>query len=184
MNSAEIDLKSTTSDSMKDDPTDMVVTFENASFAWLPSTLCPVLKNVNLQLPKQKLIAITGSVASGKSSLLSAMLGEMIKLEGDVHIYGKVAYVPQQAWVRNATIRDNVVLNKSFDDKTYHKILKACALNYDLSMFAAGDMTEVGEKGVNLSGGQKQRISIARALYSNSDIYIFDDPLRLVPIYS
>lgn len=98
--------------------------------------------------------------------------------DGRVEIDGRIAYVPQEAWILNATIRDNILLNKKYDEKKYKKVLDTCALQLDMAMFAAGDLTEVGEKGINLSGGQKQRISLARAVYSNSDIYLLDNPLR------
>lgn len=125
-------------------------------------------------------MAVVGSVGAGKSSLLSALLGDMIKLTGNVQLKGSFAYVPQEAWIRNATIRENIILDKLYDEVKYKEVLESCALILDLAMFAAGDQTEVGEKGINLSGGQKQRISIARAVYSGADTYLFDDPLRFV----
>ncbi|HEY6437467.1 MAG TPA: ATP-binding cassette domain-containing protein, partial [Ignavibacteriaceae bacterium] len=115
---------------------------------------------------------------SGKSSLLSALLGEMEKLEGNVNTYGRVAYVPQQAWIQNSTLRQNIIFTNEYNENYYKKVIKSCALEPDLKILAAGDMTEIGEKGINLSGGQKQRVSLARAVYSNADIYLLDDPLR------
>jgi ATP-binding cassette subfamily C (CFTR/MRP) protein 1 len=123
-------------------------------------------------------VAVVGRVGSGKSSLLSALLGEMEKLEGNVNTYGKVAYVPQQAWIQNSTLRQNVIFTNEYNENYYNKVIKSCALEPDLKIFAAGDMTEIGEKGINLSGGQKQRVSLARAVYSDADIYLLDDPLR------
>lgn len=95
-------------------------------------------------------------------------------------ITGSIAYVPQQAWILNATLRDNILFTKRYNRKRYDRIVEACALTHDLQLFPAGDKTEIGEKGINLSGGQKQRISIARACYSGADVYLFDDPLSAV----
>ena len=126
-----------------------------------------------------------GKVGSGKSSLLSAMLGEMEKIDvgvegGRINVDGSTAYVPQQAWIQNATVKTNILFNSACDDRVYKRVVKACSLVADLDMMAAGDATEIGEKGINLSGGQKQRISLARAVVSNADIYMLDDPLSAV----
>lgn len=121
-----------------------------------------------------------GSVGSGKSSLVSAFLGEMEKTSGRVNTYGSIAYVAQQAWIQNATLKDNILFGKPFDKRNYERIIEACALKPDFEMLPAGDQTEIGEKGINLSGGQKQRVSLARAVYADSDIYFLDDPLSAV----
>ena len=122
-----------------------------------------------------------GEVGSGKSSVLSALIGEMYKHEGKIVIDGgKIAYAPQQAWVQNASIRDNILFGRPYDDEFYKKVLEICALNIDIDILPAGHLTEIGEKGINLSGGQKQRISLARCVYSNADIYLFDDTLSAV----
>ncbi|KPM09730.1 ABC transporter-like protein 15 [Sarcoptes scabiei] len=149
----------------------------NGNFAWNKDDPIPTLSDINIVIESRRLVGIVGGVGSGKSSLMSAILGEMEKLSGKVDIRGRIAYVPQEAWILNDTIRENILLNKKYDAKKYKKVLEACSLEVDLTMFAAGDMTEVGEKGINLSGGQKQRISLARAIYSNSDIYLLDNPL-------
>lgn len=125
-------------------------------------------------------MAIVGTVGSGKTSVISAMLGEMDKMKGFVNTVGKVAYVPQQAWIRNCTFRDNILFGLPYDRKKYNQVINACALKADIDILSAGDQTEIGEKGINLSGGQKQRISLARAAYSDSDIFLFDDPLSAV----
>lgn len=117
---------------------------------------------------------------SGKSSLLSALLGEMDKTSGRVNTVGKIAYVSQQAWIQNATLQDNILFGRPMDRKRYNEVIAACALKTDLEMLAKGDQTEIGEKGINVSGGQKQRISIARAVYADSDVYFLDDPLSAV----
>ncbi|RNA37460.1 multidrug resistance-associated 1 isoform X3, partial [Brachionus plicatilis] len=120
-------------------------------------------------------------LCNGKSSLVSAILGEMHKInEGKINVNGSVAYVPQQAWIQNATIRDNILFGRDYDRDLYKKIVSACSLETDFNIMPSGDKTEIGEKGINLSGGQKQRISLARSLYADSEIYVLDDPLSAV----
>uniref|UniRef100_A0A674BHR1 Canalicular multispecific organic anion transporter 2-like n=1 Tax=Salmo trutta TaxID=8032 RepID=A0A674BHR1_SALTR len=126
------------------------------------------------------LLAVVGHVGCGKSSLVSALLGEMEKMEGDISIRGSVAYVPQQAWIQNATLRDNILFGKAYNEQKYRCCLEACALTQDLEVLPGGDLTEIGEKGINLSGGQRQRVSLARALYNEADVYLLDDPLSAV----
>ena len=123
-------------------------------------------------------MAVVGHVGSGKSSLISAMLGEMNVVSGKINTNGKIAYVPQQAWMQNETLKNNITFGKKYNDNLYKKVIESCALIPDLQILQGGDQTEIGEKGINLSGGQKQRISMARAVYSNSDLYLLDDPLR------
>ncbi|NWS44058.1 MRP3 protein, partial [Probosciger aterrimus] len=155
------------------------ISVTNASFSW-GKELKPSLKDINLLVPSGALVAIVGHVGCGKSSLVSALLGEMEKLEGEVAVKGSVAYVPQQAWIQNATLKDNILFGQVFNDQKYQNVLEACALKTDLEVLPGGDQTEIGEKGINLSGGQRQRVSLARAVYSNSDIYLLDDPLSAV----
>ncbi|KAG0238830.1 hypothetical protein BGX31_003156 [Mortierella sp. GBA43] len=142
--------------------------------------LRPVLSDVNLQVSEGSLTAIVGRIGQGKSSLLSAILGELHKQQGSVRIYGDLAYVPQQAWIINATLRDNIILGRPFVQDKYNRIVFACGLEPDLEMLPASDLTEIGERGINLSGGQKQRVSLARAAYLDSDVYLLDDPLSAV----
>lgn len=153
------------------------IIIENGSFNWGEDT---ILKEINIRFEKGRLSAVVGSVGSGKSSLVSALLGEMNKTSGRVNTIGSIAYVSQQAWIQNATLRDNIIFGKPFDKDLYAKIIEACALKPDFDMLPAGDQTEIGEKGINLSGGQKQRVSLARAVYSNAEIYFMDDPLSAV----
>jgi ATP-binding cassette subfamily C (CFTR/MRP) protein 1 len=139
------------------------------------------LHNVQLKLPRGKLIAVVGAIGSGKSSLLNALVGEMrCSPETKIVFSGSVGYSPQQAWIQNATIRENITFGRPFSAKLYHAVLKACALEKDLRLFPDGDQTEIGEKGTNLSGGQKQRINLARLAYSDADIVLMDDPLSAV----
>ncbi len=185
------------------------VTIENGNFDWHESTVATLeenisetavvkeekradedgssgkhfngLHNVQLKLPRGKLIAVVGPIGSGKSSLLNALVGEMRCSKGSKVIFsGSVGYSPQQAWIQNATIRENITFGRPFSAKLYHAVLKACALEKDLRLFPDGDQTEIGEKGTNLSGGQKQRINLARLAYSDADIVLMDDPLSAV----
>ena len=126
-------------------------------------------------------MAIIGKVGSGKSSLLSGLLGEMHKLNDNlININGSIAYIPQQAWIQNATVKNNILFNLPIDEAYYNKCVESCSLIPDLNIMPSGDQTEIGEKGINLSGGQKQRISLARSIYSKADIYFLDDPLSAV----
>uniref|UniRef100_A0A8C7R4B9 ATP-binding cassette, sub-family C (CFTR/MRP), member 3 n=1 Tax=Oncorhynchus mykiss TaxID=8022 RepID=A0A8C7R4B9_ONCMY len=155
------------------------VTVVNGKFTWAKQDP-PALHNINLMVPQGSLLAVVGHVGCGKSSLVSALLGEMEKMEGDISIQGSVAYVPQQAWIQNATLRDNILFGKAYNEHKYRCCLDACALTQDLEVLPGGDLTEIGEKGINLSGGQRQRVSLARALYNEADVYLLDDPLSAV----
>ncbi|KAL4488820.1 hypothetical protein ABPG72_016473 [Tetrahymena utriculariae] len=138
------------------------------------------LKNISLNIQPGELVAIVGQVASGKSSLLLAILGEMVKTSGNLKINGSIAYIPQSPWLQNSSLRDNIIFGLPFEEDKYYKVIEKCQLTVDLQnkeVFPLGDLTEIGERGVNLSGGQKQRIGIARAVYSNADIYLIDDCL-------
>ncbi|XP_028639216.1 multidrug resistance-associated protein 5 isoform X1 [Grammomys surdaster] len=135
------------------------------------------LYNIDLEIEEGKLVGICGSVGSGKTSLISAILGQMTLLEGSIAVSGTFAYVAQQAWILNATLRDNILFGKEFDEERYNSVLNSCCLRPDLAILPNSDLTEIGERGANLSGGQRQRISLARALYSDRSIYILDDPL-------
>lgn len=150
----------------------------NGSFTWEENEV--TLKNINIEVPKNTLCAIVGTVGSGKSSVIEAFLGEMEKISGTVNTVGSIAYVPQQAWIQNATLRDNILFGRPYNRSRYNRVIDACALRADIEMLSAGDKTEIGEKGINLSGGQKQRISLARAVYSDADLYFLDDPLSAV----
>uniref|UniRef100_A0A3Q2SR23 ABC-type glutathione-S-conjugate transporter n=1 Tax=Fundulus heteroclitus TaxID=8078 RepID=A0A3Q2SR23_FUNHE len=140
----------------------------------------PSFGNVSLDIKPGGLVAVVGAVGSGKSSLLSALLGEMHSTKGFINIQGSLAFVPQQAWIQNATLRDNILFGSPYEDKRFQDVVEACALGPDLKLLSAGDLTEIGEKGINLSGGQKQRVSLARAAYSQADIFLLDDPLSAV----
>lgn len=139
------------------------------------------LQGVNLQVDAGSLVMIVGRVGSGKSSLLSGMLGEMPLKDGSLSVNGELSYVSQENWIRNSTLRDNVLFEEPFDAKRYERVLQAAQLSMDLNSLPDADNTEIGERGINLSGGQKARVAIARAIYrSNYDVLILDDPLSAV----
>ncbi|XP_039402380.1 canalicular multispecific organic anion transporter 1 isoform X4 [Mauremys reevesii] len=163
----------------RDPSVDCAMQFSEASFAWEQGAE-PVIREVTLDIKPGHLVAVVGAVGSGKSSLVSAVLGEMENLKGHINIQGSVAYVPQQAWIQNATLKDNILFGSELDEARYQRVVEACALLPDLKLLPGGDLTEIGEKGINLSGGQKQRVSLARAVYSDADIYLLDDPLSAV----
>uniref|UniRef100_A0A8C0P713 Multidrug resistance-associated protein 1 n=1 Tax=Canis lupus familiaris TaxID=9615 RepID=A0A8C0P713_CANLF len=163
----------------RDSSSDKAVQFSEASFTWDRDSEATI-RDVNLDIMPGQLVAVVGTVGSGKSSLMSAMLGEMEDVHGHITIKGTIAYVPQQSWIQNGTIKDNILFGSELDEKRYQQVLEACALLPDLEVLPGGDLAEIGEKGINLSGGQKQRISLARATYQNSDIYVLDDPLSAV----
>lgn len=137
------------------------------------------LKNINLKIQKGEFIMITGVVGSGKSSLLSALSGQMKRESGSMEVNGSsvLCGIP---WVQNATIKENIIFGKPYDEKNYAQAVFACALNDDLRAFPAGERTEVGERGITLSGGQKARLSLARAIYAQKDIILLDDVLSAV----
>jgi ABC-type multidrug transport system fused ATPase/permease subunit len=156
------------------------ISIENGVFRWDQKTEEPTLKNINIKVKDKELAMVVGAVGSGKSSLCMAALGEIPKESGSVAITGDVAFVSQEAWIINGTVRDNILFGQPFDQTYYDKVINACALSRDLETMPNGDATEIGARGINLSGGQKQRISIARAVYSRREVYIFDDPLSAV----
>ncbi|KAG8182128.1 hypothetical protein JTE90_002622 [Oedothorax gibbosus] len=160
-----------------------VLTMKEASFSWSTDNGECTLKNINLSVPKGKLIAVIGPVGSGKSSLISAILGEMSKESGSIDMRGTIAYVPQQPWVLNRTLKRNILLERHMNEDKYNKIVEVCCLKPDLDILPAGDLTEIGEKGVNLSGGQKLRVNLAQAVYQDKEIYLLDDPLSAVDVH-
>ncbi|OAY47206.1 hypothetical protein MANES_06G060800v8 [Manihot esculenta] len=154
------------------------ISIKDGCFSWDSKAEKPTLSNINLDIPVGSLVAIVGGTGEGKTSLISAMLGELPSLANtSVIVRGTVAYVPQVSWIFNATVRDNILFGSEFQPTRYWQAIDVTALHHDLDLLPGRDLTEIGERGVNISGGQKQRVSMARAVYSNSDVYIFDDPL-------
>ncbi|KAH9075967.1 hypothetical protein Ae201684P_012457 [Aphanomyces euteiches] len=136
----------------------------------------PILRNINLKLKDNTLCAVVGAVGSGKSTLISGILGDARQ----VNRFGSVAYVSQQPFIQNATLKDNITFGLAFDHARYQNAIQVSSLAEDLKILPGGDMTEIGEKGINLSGGQRTRVAIARAVYQDADIYLLDDPLAAV----
>ncbi|XP_075557069.1 ATP-binding cassette sub-family C member 2-like isoform X2 [Dermacentor variabilis] len=167
------------------------VTLRKCSFIWsgkdgdreqAPGEETPVLSDVSIDITPGAFVGVAGLVGSGKSALLAAVLGDLRCIEGDMCVGGSVAYLPQSACIFNMTIRDNVLFGKRMDAGRYWRVLEACDLTRDLELLPAGDLTEVGEKGETLSGGQKQRLALARAAYSDSDVYLVDDTLSALDV--
>uniref|UniRef100_A0A3Q4MCU7 ATP-binding cassette sub-family C member 5 n=1 Tax=Neolamprologus brichardi TaxID=32507 RepID=A0A3Q4MCU7_NEOBR len=187
---------------MKKVDNDSAIVMKNATFSWTrpesqssppPSTANVVsehktaetesssaLKNISFTLPKGNLLGVCGNVGSGKTSLISSILEQMYLLQGSVTADGTFAYVSQQAWIFHGTVQENILMGEPFDQTKYDRVVDVCSLRADLKILPFGDQTEIGERGLNLSGGQKQRISLARAVYSNKDIFLLDDPLSAV----
>ncbi|XP_071733696.1 ABC transporter C family member 3-like isoform X1 [Rutidosis leptorrhynchoides] len=162
------------------DSSDTAVEIINGYFSWDVTSPNLTLTGINLRINHGMKVAVCGGVASGKSSLVSCMLGEIPKLSGKVKVSGKKAYVGQSSWIQSGKIEDNILFGKGMDRIRYNKVLEACDLKKDIEVLSFGDQTVIGERGINLSGGQKQRIQIARALYQDADIYLFDDPFSAV----
>ncbi|XP_046379798.2 ATP-binding cassette sub-family C member 5-like [Haliotis rufescens] len=140
------------------------------------------LSQVSLRIQEGQLIGICGMKGSGKSSLLSALLGRMQLQGGRVGVKGRVAYVSQEPWIFNGTAKDNILFGNQYDKERYDHIIEVCCLEKDFETFGAGDGVEIGDRGLTLSGGQKQRLSLARALYSDSDVYLLDDPMSALDV--
>lgn len=180
-------------DELPQDHTVAPIEIQDATFGWDKEQKQPLydsssgitsadatLRNITLSVDCGNLTAIVGRVGQGKSSLFGAMIGDMYKWRGTIRMSGRIAYVPQQAWIVNATLQDNVTFGTPFDKNKYDRIIYASGLKPDIDMLPAGDQTEIGERGINLSGGQKQRVSLARAAYQDADVYLLDDPLSAV----
>ncbi|KAK8031803.1 hypothetical protein PG990_001537 [Apiospora arundinis] len=178
------------------------ITFDNATIAWPaddkenddPDRF--ILRNITVTFPKGELSVISGKTGSGKSLMLSAILGEIDVLSGSISrprlpllserhdtnanpgnwiLSGAIATVAQIPWIENATIKENVLFGLPYDEHRYQTTLEVCALKKDIDMFSDGEETEIGANGINLSGGQKWRITLARAIYSRAEILVLDD---------
>ncbi|KAI0359724.1 P-loop containing nucleoside triphosphate hydrolase protein [Trametes cingulata] len=172
---------------------DAEIGFDNATFEWdVAPTEAPArftLGPLDIRFPPGKLTLVSGPTGSGKSALLVALLGEMNCTSGRVILNKaghQVAYCAQNPWLEHATIRDNIIFGAGYgyDEARYRAVVDACALEKDFEIFSAGDMTEIGEKGITLSGGQRARIALARALYSPAKCILLDDPLAAVDLHT
>eukprot|EP01080_Neovahlkampfia_damariscottae_P009457 gene9457-1663_t len=158
------------------------INIKNATFKW-PGEDSFHLSNISFKCPKHKLIFVIGNLGSGKSSLLEGIIGEMKLISGTSKISNSLAYSPQVSWIQNETLKENILFGLPYDKEKYERILEKCCLLPDLDLLPNRDESEIGEKGYNLSGGQKQRLNIARSLYKEEDVYIFDDPLSALDQY-
>ncbi|OEL13582.1 ABC transporter C family member 8 [Dichanthelium oligosanthes] len=162
----------------------MSLTVQNGVFSWEPSKAIAALKDISVTAMRGEKIAVCGPVGAGKSSLLCAMLGEIPRMSGSVSLSGSVAYVSQTSWIQSGTVRDNVLFGKPMNNEEYEKAIRCCALDKDIENFPHGDLTEIGQRGLNMSGGQKQRIQLARAVYNDAEIYLLDDPFSAVDAHT
>ncbi|KAG8658354.1 ABC transporter C family member 3 [Manihot esculenta] len=156
----------------------------DGNFSWDLSSPNPTLNDINVKVFHGMKVAVCGTVGSGKSSLLSCILGEVPKISGTLRLCGKKVYVAQSPWIQSGKIEENILFGEEMDRQKYERILETCSLKKDLEILSFGDQTVIGERGINLSGGQKQRIQIARALYQDADIYLFDDPFSAVDAHT
>ncbi|XP_015596918.1 multidrug resistance-associated protein 4 isoform X2 [Cephus cinctus] len=157
-----------------------MVKLDNVTAKWESGQSENTLDNLNLKVEEGKLYVVIGMVGAGKSSLLSAILGELPVEKGDIKVKGKISFAGQEAWVFGASVRQNILFGEPYERQRYQKVVKACALLSDFKQFPQGDQTIVGERGSSLSGGQKARINLARSVYRQADIYLLDDPLSAV----
>uniref|UniRef100_A0A8C1MWH3 Cystic fibrosis transmembrane conductance regulator n=1 Tax=Cyprinus carpio TaxID=7962 RepID=A0A8C1MWH3_CYPCA len=142
----------------------------------------PVLKDISLNLKKGEMLAVTGSMGSGKSSLLMTILGELVPSSGKIRHSGRISYSSQTAWIMPGTIRDNILFGLTYDEYRYKSVVKACQLEEDLAALPEKDKTPMAEGGLNLSGGQKARVALARAIYRDADVYLLDAPFTHLDI--
>ena len=159
---------------------DETVRIRDATFTWDKNQDRNVLHNINFAACKGELSCIVGRVGAGKSSFLQSILGDLWKIRGEVVVRGRIAYVAQQPWVMNASVKENIVFGHRWDPQFYNQTVEACALLDDFKQLPDGDQTEVGERGISLSGGQKSRLTLARAVYARADVYLLDDVLSAV----
>ena len=159
---------------------EFAVQMRKYSTKWNTKLATNALTNITMTVRRGELVMVVGSVGSGKTCLLNAILNELCDVSGECHVNGSTSYAPQVAWCYSGTVRENILLANEFEKPKFDQVIKACGLARDLDMFPNGDLTIVGEKGYTLSGGQKARIGLARAVYNDADLYLLDDPLSAV----
>ncbi|XP_063733833.1 ATP-binding cassette sub-family C member 4-like isoform X2 [Eleginops maclovinus] len=159
---------------------DSSVEIEKMTCYWDKSLDAPSLQNISITVKPHKLLTVIGPVGAGKSSLLSAILGELPRDSGNLKVKGQLTYAAQQPWVFPGTVRSNILFGRQLNHQRYQKVLSACALKRDMELLPDGDLTLIGDRGATLSGGQKARVNLARAVYQDADIYLLDDPLSAV----
>ena len=157
-----------------------VIVLENATAKWSLNSKKKTLADVNFSAKNGAITAVIGQVGAGKSSLFHVILRELPLESGNLKVFGKVAYVSQEPWIFASSIRQNILFGRPMDRKRYETVISVCQLDTDFAMFPHKDQTMIGEKGITLSGGQRARINLARAVYSEADVYLLDDPLSAV----
>lgn len=140
----------------------------------------PVLEDISINMSSGNFLAVVGQVGCGKSSLLLSVMQETDLKKGKAFINGSIAYVEQEPFIMSNTVKNNIMFGLEFDQERMDEAINYSFLTEDLKVMNNGLETMIGERGVNVSGGQKARISLARAIYSNADIYLLDDPLSAV----
>ncbi|XP_061349006.1 ABC transporter C family member 3-like [Gastrolobium bilobum] len=178
------DMQSDVVEKLPQGSSDIAIEVVDGNFSWDLDSPSITLKNINVRVFNGMRVAVCGTVGSGKSTLLSCILGEVPKISGILKVCGTKAYVAQSPWIQSSKIEDNILFGKDMERERYEKVLEACSLKKDLAILTFGDQTIIGERGITLSGGQKQRIQIARALYQDADIYLFDDPFSAVDAHT
>ncbi|KAH9132363.1 hypothetical protein LEN26_007437 [Aphanomyces euteiches] len=156
----------------------VAISIENATFGWTADQ--PLFQDLEVEIYRGEFVVLYGSDGQGKSSLCSFLLNETLKTRGTVHVAGRVAYVAQAPWIQQASIRDNILFGQPYDRLKYQRVLDACGLTQEIALFPSGDRAEVGSNGVSLTPDQITRLSLARAGYSDADIYILDSPLASI----
>ncbi|KAG9435895.1 multidrug resistance-associated protein lethal [Apis mellifera carnica] len=172
------DVKST--DVETNNQAEYILSLRNANCKWLVHDQEDTLKNININVKSGELIAVVGQVGSGKSSLLNVILKELPLNSGIIEINGRITYASQEPWLFAGSVRQNILFGRKFDQYRYDRVIKVCQLKRDFTLLPYGDKTIVGERGISLSGGQRARINLARAVYSETEIYLLDDPLSAV----
>ncbi|XP_019646601.1 PREDICTED: multidrug resistance-associated protein 4-like isoform X1 [Branchiostoma belcheri] len=176
----EVEPSTTPDPAVQTRPEDCHVTVTGVTASWDESLEPPTLRNIEFEVKPGELVAVIGPVGAGKSSILSAILRELPVTSGEVRVEGRLAYASQVPWIFSGSVQQNILFGKEMEREKYQRVIKACALQKDLSLFSHGDQTLVGDRGIMLSGGQKARINLARAVYHDADIYLLDDPLSAV----
>uniref|UniRef100_A0A8D2LPA7 Cystic fibrosis transmembrane conductance regulator n=1 Tax=Varanus komodoensis TaxID=61221 RepID=A0A8D2LPA7_VARKO len=165
---------------LKNNSENLLLHAQDLTCSWSKTLDSQTLQNISFTVRPGELLIVIGPVGAGKSSLLSAILGELSPNKGFIDVRGRIAYVSQQPWVFSGTVRNNILFGKEYHKEKYEKVLRACALKKDMELLKDGDLTMIGDRGATLSGGQKARVNLARAVYQDADIYLLDDPLSAV----
>ncbi|XP_058803038.1 ATP-binding cassette sub-family C member 4 isoform X2 [Phymastichus coffea] len=156
------------------------ISIKNVNASWSENPIVSTLQDINISIPQKKLYAVVGSVGAGKSTLLKLILGEIRPSTGEVFVNGNITHASQEPWLFAGSVRNNILFGEPYNEAKYKQVTKACALAKDFEQLSYGDKTPVGERGTSLSGGQCARVNLARAVYRDVDVYLFDDPLSAV----